>query len=159
MNRRNTILQSGEENPLTKMKAIHDEQTLLCDTLERIADSLPHCTDRAVCTTIGEDLVSFVREVHHFEENVIFPLFENKLNERAEMPVMIQRLKVEHHEDEYFAEEVADALRKVGRGEEIRNPEAFGYMLRAFFETRRRHIAFEQEQMIALSLKENEIRY
>ena len=153
MKGRNMTLGACDDDPTMEMCTIHEEQTLLCDTLERIADSLPKSIDRGVCARIGEQLVPFVQKVHHFEENVIFPLFQEKLKDRAELSVMIERLKAEHHEDEYFAEEVAEALRKVGQGEEIRNPEAFGYMLRAFFETRRRHIAFEQEQMIALALR------
>ena len=35
----------------------------------------------------------------------------------------------------------------IGHGGEISNPEALGFMLRAFFDTVRRHMAFEREHM------------
>lgn len=149
------IARLREGDPLVSLSLIHAEQAALCDELEHIADSLPQCADRSALVRIAERLIPLVHEVHQFEEEIIFPLFEEKLRERVELPTMIKRLKAEHDDDEYFAEEVADALRKVGEGETIRNPEAFGYMLRAFFESMRRQIAFEREQMLALALKWN----
>ena len=46
------------------------------------------------------------------------------------------------------AESFSEALLAYGHGRQIENPEAFGYMLRAFFESLRRHIAFERDHML-----------
>ena len=65
-----------------------------------------------------------------------------------EMAGTIARLKFEHVEDECFAEELTDTLTRLGSGDGSVNAEAAGYMLRGFFESIRRHIAFEQRFML-----------
>ena len=40
----------------------------------------------------------------------------------------------------------------LGHGGAIDNPEALGFMLRAFFDTVRRHIAFEREYVFPLAV-------
>lgn len=39
-------------------------------------------------------------------------------------------------------------LFEIGHGAAIANPEALGFMLRAFFDSVRRHIAFEREHVL-----------
>ena len=63
----------------------------------------------------------------------------------------VRRLKAEHVEDECAAQDITDVLLDVGRGGAVENPEALGFMLRAFFEGQRRHIAFEREHMLPIA--------
>lgn len=60
----------------------------------------------------------------------------------------LDRLLAEHVEDECFAGELTEALLLLGRNGSADNPEALGFMLRGFFEARRRHVAFEREHVL-----------
>ncbi len=114
--------------------------------LEAIADSLPGSISRSACLWVAANLLPSVREAQSFEETVIFPAFA-RMGDTGES---IRRLRAEHVEDEALAEELTELLLSIGHGGEVTNPEALGFMLRAFFETLRRHVAFEREHVLPL---------
>ncbi|MDG4881135.1 hemerythrin domain-containing protein [Mesorhizobium sp. WSM4884] len=126
------------------MKRAHVQMLALCHMLEGIADDLPSRVDRLQCLAVAADLLPLVRECHRFEEDVVFPAFAQRTGRED----IIERLKVEHLEDESAAADLSEALLTHGHGRPIENPEAFGYMLRAFFESTRRHIAFERDHVL-----------
>lgn len=130
------------------LKRAHDAQLTLCEALEEIADSLPANVNRQKCIYAAKSLVPLVNGVHRYEEEALFPLLERKGAGDREMADAIARLKFEHVEDECFAEELTDTLTRLGSGDGSVNAEAAGYMLRGFFESIRRHIAFEQQFML-----------
>lgn len=129
------------------MERVLEEKIRLCDMLEEIADSLPDNIDKARCLQISSVLVPVVRSTHRYEEDVIFPAYTSVLADDA-MQSPLQRLRSEHFEDECYADELTEALLAVARGQDIGNAEALGYMLRAFFESVRRHVAFEREHVL-----------
>jgi len=61
---------------------------------------------------------------------------------------IVARLKMEHLEDDCAAADLSEVLLAHGHGRPIENPEALGYMLRALFESMRRHIAFERDHVL-----------
>ena len=138
----------GESVPCLDMGRAHDEALLLCDELERIADDLPHKVQRALCLSIAARIVPMLKHSHAYEEEVVFPAFAAAATTPAVGDASIRRLKAEHVEDECAAQDLADVLFAIGHGSAIDNPEALGFMLRAFFETMRRHIAFEREHVM-----------
>ncbi len=85
---------------------------------------------------------------HRHEEEAVFPAFEADGANAMARANSIQRLKAEHVEDECAAQDLTDVLLVIGHGGTPENPEALGFMLRAFFETLRRHIAFEREHVL-----------
>lgn len=125
------------------LRRAHKEQLALCLELEEIADSLPSNINRQKCLYAAKALGPVIRGAHHYEETVLFPWLEHHASLRASSETL-ERLRYEHFEDECFAEELTDALLKVGSGNPV-NMEAVGYMLRGFFEATRRHIAFESD--------------
>lgn len=127
--------------PCTWMAQAHAEKLSLCEQLERIADSLPDRIDRLLCLQIANRLLPVVRESHRYEEQILFPAFNRAARTRGH--VVVTQLTSDHIFDECAAEEVTEALLDIGHGGEVANPEAFGFMLRAFFDTVRRHIAYE----------------
>lgn len=129
------------------MERALEEKIRLCDILEEIADSLPDNIDKARCLQIASVLVPVVRSTHRYEEEVIFPAYQSALAEDT-LPSPLKRLRSEHYEDECYADELTEALLAVARGGDVKNAEAFGYMLRAFFESVRRHVAFEREHVL-----------
>lgn len=130
--------------------ATHRDQLALCRSLEAIADSLPTDIDRAACINAARALGPLISRAHDLEEVQIFPAIERRRAAAIDLTRTIERLKYEHMEDVCFSEELHDALMAYGRGEPRPTPDAFGYMLRGFFEGLRRHIAFEQEIIVPL---------
>lgn len=127
------------------LRKAHDAQLTLCATLEDIADSLPANVDRQECIHAAKSLLPLINGIHRYEEDALFPLLEDPEADDRQLAKAIARLKFEHVEDECFAEELADTLTRLGSGDGSVNAEAAGYMLRGFFESIRRHIAFEQQ--------------
>ena len=130
------------------LKRAHDAQLALCTALEEIADSLPANINRQKCIYAAKALIPLINGIHRYEEEALFPMLEVKGSGDGEMAEAIARLKFEHVEDECFAEELTDTLGRLGIGDGTVNAEAAGYMLRGFFESIRRHIAFEQQFML-----------
>lgn len=135
------------QRSLAWLHQAHDEQLSLCRELEEIADSLPGNINRQKCIYAAKALGPLIKGVHHYEETVLFPWLETGSQDAQHMRETLDRLKFEHCEDECFAEELTDALLKLGSGNPV-NMEAVGYMLRGFFEGMRRHIAFEREYLL-----------
>ena len=140
------IMADGEGS-LAWLHQAHDEQLALCEELEEIADSLPSKINRQKCIYAAKALGPLFKGVHHYEETVLFPYLEHKSGGSDTLNETLERLKFEHCEDECFAEELTDALLRLGSGMAV-NMEAVGYMLRGFFESVRRHIAFEREHLL-----------
>lgn len=146
------ICQSGDQAPCVQLALVYAEKIQLCDQLEAIADSLPFRVDRMKCIQVASRLLPLLRESHRYEEEVLFPLFEQDIGAHPGRKATVLRLKTEHVYDEDAAEAITEQLMWIGRGGEVDNPEAMGFMLRAFFDTVRRHIAFEREHVFPLTI-------
>ena len=131
------------------MRRAHLEKLQLCDALENIADTLPR-VDLLACLTLANAIVPLLRDSHEYEETVIFPAYETALANSDANRDSARRLRAEHIEDECFAAEVTEILLAIGHGKTIDNAEAVGFMLRGFFESVRRHIAFEREHVLPM---------
>ncbi|HEY0853474.1 MAG TPA: hemerythrin domain-containing protein [Devosia sp.] len=118
-----------------------ERQLALCDSLETIADSLPDRLDRQECLHMSRLVGPLLKHAHAAEELLLFPEVAATLGD----PGIIETLRLEHIEDECFAEEVQYELLLIGQGRPLLTPEATGYMLRGFFEGIRRHIRHEQD--------------
>ncbi|WP_245408845.1 hemerythrin domain-containing protein [Rhizobium wuzhouense] len=142
----NARLDSGQRT-LDWLYRAHEEQLALCQELEDIADSLPASVNRQKCIYAAKALGPLIKGIHHYEETVLFPHLQARPEANDHLSTTLERLKFEHCEDECFAEELTDALLRLGSGAAV-NMEAVGYMLRGFFEGLRRHIAFEREHLL-----------
>lgn len=138
----------GRRVPCLDVSRAHAAKLKLCDDLEAIADGLPDRIDRRNCLFIAASLPPLLVQSHAYEEKYVFPAFQRNGSNRIARLMTVRRLKVEHVEDECAAQDLADVLSAIGEGGPVRNPEALGFMLRAFFESMRRHIAFEREHII-----------
>jgi len=147
-----TVCSPGPEALCLHMSLVHAEKTDLCDHLESIADSLPHRVDRLECLRLAGRLAPLMRQAHRFEEELLFPAYQ-AAEIRSGSVETVRRLKAEHLSDECAAEEITEELLRIGHGGPISNPEALGFMLRAFFDTVRRHMAFEREHMFPVAAR------
>lgn len=128
----------------------HQALLLLCDLLESIADRLPHDLDRAECLILGRALAPMLHRIRQHEEEVLFPAL---LGWGAVLPDIVEtidRLRLEHQVDGCYAEDVEDMLRSYGESRPNLAPDAAGFMLRGFFESLRRHVAFERQLLVPL---------
>ena len=128
------------------MGRAHAQKLKLCAALETIADDLPSRVDRLQCLSVASSLLPLLRECHKFEEEIVFPVFARGRGRGGSE--IVERLIAEHLQDGCAAEDLSEALLAYGHGQPIENPEAFGYMLRALFESMRRHIAFERYHVL-----------
>ena len=123
-----------------RLRQTFERQLKLCNDLEAVADSLPAGTDRQFCLHLARQIGPVLRDAHAAEEQFLFPGIVAR-NGAA----VVERLRLEHIEDECFGEEVQYELLQLGQGRPVLAPEATGYMLRGFFEGMRRHMRHELE--------------
>lgn len=120
-------------------------QRNLCDSLEKIADSLPDKVDRRACLNVAGVLPEAIARAHAVEEDAFFGPLGLAGRSSFDVAPTLARLKLEHVEDACFAEEVAEVLMSYAQGQPAMDSETTGYMLRSFFKAVRRHIAIEEE--------------
>jgi hypothetical protein len=135
---------------LDRFERVWQEQLVLCDRLEAIADSLPDNIDRQGCIHTARALGPLISRAHKLEEEELFPVLEGAGFLPIDPKPSLERLKLEHAGDECFAEELTEVLLSYGSGDPTHGAEATGYMLRGFFEALRRHIAHERELAVGL---------
>lgn len=138
----------AEDDPITVILAHHAAHLVLCNSMERIADSLPDKVDLAICGSVIAALSERVEMHHRFEDDVLFPLLRRRAMSDNSLTRSLDRLGEEHEIDEGHAEEVIDLLTAIQRGSREIPPDAAGYMLRGLFESMRRHIAFENDYIL-----------
>ncbi len=132
-------------DPSTLLRHVHASKFALCDLLEAIADGLPSDVGVAECEAAARMVGPLLDNAHRYEENVVFPLCESLSCGSLAVAGSLERLAAEHREDASYGEEVAEALLNFGCGRSALGAETLGFMLRGFFGSLRRHIAFEQD--------------
>lgn len=137
---------------LREIVAGHREQMGLCRTLELIADALPNNIDPALCKAAAGSIHRVMTRVVQVEQEVLADEVAARGPKRVlDLSATIERLQRENAEDLSYAEELQETLRELGEGHRTVSTDALGYMLRGFFESRRRRIALESEILDALA--------
>lgn len=136
-------------DPRAMLRRAQGEMFSLCDILEDIADSLPDNLDRRKCRLAATSMEPLISDIHHFEEKTIFPMARRELVRLGSSNDCIERLEAEHFEDQGYAGELATALKHAMEGTSF-HAEMLGYMLRGFFDSVRRHTAFERDYLLVL---------
>ncbi len=101
----------------------------------------------AVLPMLRVDLAVHIRD----EEEGLFPLLRQRALPSDNFDEIAEVLSLEHASDEGFAEEIVDQLESLKDGKRPHNPDMLGYMLRGFFETQRRHLAWEDAVVLPLA--------
>lgn len=131
----------AKPSPLTgALELAYRDMLTLCEGLEAIADALPDHIEARPCHEIAAELEPALARLQQAEVEALFPLLLVRSG-----PEVIARRQTAHIADAAAASEVADALSGLLRGESRPTPDALGYLLRAFFDGMRRHIATEAE--------------
>lgn len=127
-----------------------DSQKIICDELEAIADSLPRSMNKEACLRVSQALLPLLKRAHQFEESQIFPLLTTAQNAHLDLALTIGRMRSEHLSDEDYAEDLCKAILNNLKNADRHSAENLGWMLRGFFESIRRHIAFDREHILPL---------
>jgi hypothetical protein len=130
------------------------EQARFCDRLETMADLLPDGVDERDCLLMAQNIVPLVRRAHEFDEGTVYPLLASTADMSPELLATLERLRFEHLGDEEFAGDLCVSLRQFVTDRGSCNVESLAWMLRGFFESLRRHIAFEREHLLPLVEKQ-----
>ena len=141
----------GNPDPISVLEEEHALQLELCDILEHLADGLPHAFDLTLAGIALSLLKSAWQQHTRLEEDVLFPMLRSRTGEGAYVTAMLHRLEEEHDTDEGLADEISIALGELIAGAPLANAESLGYMLRGFFMSQRRHIAWENEVVLPLA--------
>ncbi|MEM7633394.1 MAG: hemerythrin domain-containing protein [Pseudomonadota bacterium] len=135
---------------LTEFRQHHRLKMKLCDALEDFADCLPNQIDVQNCLALSRCVLPTIRNAQFMEETRLFPQLMQAYPDDQRLQASLDRLRQEHLEDDSYADEVACLLHDCGCTGKPSNAESAGYMLRGFFASIRRHIAFEDECLIPL---------
>jgi hemerythrin-like domain-containing protein len=138
-------------DPIRILREEHALQNELCDLLEAIADGLPHHFDRSLALVSVSILETGMPSHMRLEEEALFPLLRRRVAESHPLQSALTCLEDEHDRDGAALVEIAEALRSAIDGGSIANPEMLGYMLRGFFESQRRHIAWEEAVVLPIA--------
>lgn len=135
---------------LNEFRQHHRLKLRLCDALEDFADSLPNQIDVQNSLALSRCVLPTIRHAQMMEETQLFPQLTQAYPDDKRLEASLDRLRQEHLEDDSFADEIACLLHDCGCTGRPANPESAGYMLRGFFSSIRRHVAFEHECLIPL---------
>ncbi len=139
------------DNPLDILEHEHHRQKWLCDVLENIADGLPGKLEAALARTAVDILKTEAPLHHEQEEACLFPLLTQRAQPEDNIEAVIRQLTREHLADDTYSNDLIHLLEEIADGIRPANPEMAGYMIRGFFESYRRHIAFEDLVILPLA--------
>lgn len=142
---------TGTLDALALLKEKLALQNHICDLLEAIADGLPHQFDSEpalISASILEaETISHIR----FEEEALFPLLRQRADKDSPLHLALACLESEHERDSVAVSEIVDGLTTAIADGSMRNADMLGYMLRGFFESQRRHIAWERNVLLPMA--------
>lgn len=131
-------------DPLRILREEHALQNELCDLLEAIADGLPHQFDRSLAQVSVSLLETGMPGHMRLEEEALFPMLRRRIPIDHQLHSALACLEHEHDRDGAALVEIIDGLRSAIDAGSVTNPDMLGYMLRGFFDSQRRHIAWEE---------------
>ncbi len=140
---------TGAGPALERLNHALRDQSWLCDALESAADRLPDKVGRGECLHLRRAIPPILTAVHRLEEEIIMPAMAH-CRIPPGLPEILDQIRYEQIEEEYYAEELCDALRAYGTGLRKPSPETLGYMLRAYFDCARRRIRFDCTVLIPM---------
>jgi len=151
MNRAVEKSSSAREELLDCIEKEHQAERNLCDMLERIADNLLGPLDTELARTGIVTMHKCLRRHVLLDEKYLYPVLTKRLCPGDLAENLLEHIRMEHSSDESLAHDIADQLEQALASGRVANPEMLGYMLRGFFECRRRHIAWEDAIVLPLA--------
>lgn len=116
-----------------------------CAAFECVADGLPDEADLSLAESAAEVLLR--HQPHHYEDECkgLFPLVRSKIGNSHTIARVIDQLESHRAQDIDVLTEIAEVLHAGAGHKRPSNPGMFGYMLRSYFTSERRQIAWERQ--------------
>jgi hemerythrin-like domain-containing protein len=128
------------DDPLAYLEYDHKAQRALADLLESVADSLPDAVNQASAALAASLLRDSVVRRSTLEEAALFPLIEAQVPDGSPVRRAVVLARREQRDCAGRAIELAEELDLLASQGRSRNPDALGFMLRAYFDGLRRHL-------------------
>jgi hemerythrin-like domain-containing protein len=128
------------DDPLAYLAYDHKAQRALADLLESVADSLPDGVNQASVALAASLLRDSVVRRATLEEAALFPLIEAQAADGSPVRRAVVLARREQRDCAGRAIELAEELDQLAQTGRARNPDALGFMLRAYFDGLRRHL-------------------
>lgn len=138
-------------NPIGLIAEEHALQRELCDLLEALADGLPNTFDKAMAVIAVSILEGSVPRHMRLEEEALFPMLRQRVADDDPLVSALACLEDEHERDGATLVELTDALKTAAEAGLVINADMLGYMLRGYFESQRRHIAWEDRVVLPVA--------
>jgi len=138
-------------DPFAYLSYEHVIEERLCDLLEAIADALPDSVSPVCAKTAVDYLQSRFPGHIALENDIVFPVLKAARPANPSFGRAVKQALQEHAADEDSAAELAEALMAFVDSRETGDANTLGYMLRGFFEQRRRHIVWEESLLYPLA--------
>lgn len=138
-------------DPIGIIAEEHALQRELCDLLEAIADGLPHSFDKALAVIAVSILEGSVPRHMRLEEEALFPVLRERLASDHPLHAALSCLEEEHERDGATLVELTDALKTATADGVVGNADMLGYVLRGYFDSQRRHIAWEDRVVLPVA--------
>ena len=138
-------------DPFAYLSYEHVIEERLCDLLEAIADALPDGVSPDCGKTAVEYLQSRFPGHIALENEIVFPVLKAAQSVSPPLGRAIKQALQEDAADEDTAAELAEVLTASIDNREAGDANVLGYMLRGFFEQRRRHIVWEETLLYPLA--------
>lgn len=138
-------------DPIGLIAEEHALQRELCDLLEAIADGLPHRFDTGLAVIAVSILEGSVPRHMRLEEEALFPVLRNRVALEDPLHAALACLEEEHERDGASLVELTDGLKTAAQQGSVQNADMLGYMLRGYFDSQRRHIAWEDRVVLPVA--------
>lgn len=138
-------------DPIGLIAEEHALQRELCDLLEAIADGLPQSFDTSLATIAVSILEGSVPRHMRLEEEALFPVLRDRVALEDPLHSVLTCLEEEHARDGASLVELTDGLKTAAQQGSVTNPDMLGYMLRGYFDSQRRHIAWEDRVVLPVA--------
>ena len=146
-----TSAQIGD--PIEFIRQEHSRQFEICDELEELPNALDSALDldwaRSIQSFLFSDLPMHVED----EELDLFPILSERCRGYEGLDLMLSQLSSEHQLDLDLVEPIKAELQAILEGGAPRNRGRFLMNLRAFAETQRRHLLWENRIVLPLAEK------
>lgn len=129
----------------------HARERELCEQMERIADDLPGSVNHLLATPVIDMLRSGLKRHIVLYERFLLPLLVERAEKDDNAQVLSAQAVGEHAADECLAHDIADQLERAIACGHVENAGMLGYMLYCYFESRRRHLMWEEIVILPLA--------
>ncbi|HUS98443.1 MAG TPA: hemerythrin domain-containing protein, partial [Hyphomicrobiaceae bacterium] len=132
---------------LDPIALLEDEHVLfldICTAFEHVADRLPDEADFALARSSADSLLRHLTAHYEDESEILFPALRVRVGKDHALSRTLDLLESQRDQDVDILTEILEFLDAGDHARSPSSPSVFGYMLRSYFTSERRQIAWER---------------